>query len=340
MSLSGSYDYTAIASDIITSAFEDIQVIQNGETADNNDVTTALRELNYMTKQWMGKPGFAPGLKRWSRKLAYLFLVQNQNIYSLGTTALGGDKCCVANYTQGTLTAAAAGGAGSITVSTMYASPTYTTATTPASTDYIGIQLDSGAIQWTTVSGSPTLPGSITLGATLTSAASSGNWVFSFATANQANLPLDVLTIMRRDPTSGTQGSSAVSVDYQMDKMGDIYEYEQITNKNIASTPVSWFYQQGLSVGQLFLNCTPAVITNVLRLWLLYPLDDLDVVSNTMAFPQQWYGALGKGLGKRLAPKFGKAWTETHQQNYDEAMAEASNVDPDQTYQYFQPGRD
>ncbi len=334
MGLSGSFDYTALASDIITSACEDIQVIQNGETIDNNDQTTALRELNYMVKQWMGKPGFAPGLKRWSRKTAYLFLALNKNIYSLGTTANSGDKCCVANYTQGTLTAAATGGAGTIAVSVMNASPTYTTVTAPANTDYIGIVLDSGDIQWTTVSGSPSLPGNITLGANLTSAASSGNYVFSFAVTNQANLPLDVLTCKRRDPTASP------AIDFDMDRMMDIYEYESIPNKNITSTPVSYWYQMGLSVGSLYLNCEPATITNVLRMTLLYPLDDVDIVSNTMAFPQQWYGALGKGLGKRLAPKFGKAWTQTMQDNYDEARAEAGMVDPDITFQYFQPGRD
>ena len=125
-----------------------------------------------------------------------------------------------------------------------------------------------------------------------------------------------------------------------MDKMMDIYEYESIPNKNITSTPVSWWFQMGLSVGSLYINCVPAQITNVLRMTLLYPLDDLDVVSNTLAFPQQWYGALGKGLGKRLAPKFGKAWTDTMEQNYNEAMLEASMVDPDSTYAYFQPGKD
>jgi len=335
VALSGSYDYSCTASDVITSAFEDIQVIQNGETADNNDVTTALRELNYLAKQWMGKPGFAPGLKRWSRKTAYLFLALNKNVYSLGTTANGGDKCCVAEYTQGTLTADAANGATTIAVSLMYASPTYTTATAPVATDYIGVVLDSGAIHWTIApAGAITLPGNIGLTVGLTGAAASGNYVFSFAVANQTNMPLDVLICKRRDPTLSQ------AVDEDMDRMLGIYEYESIATKNITSSPVSYWYQMGLSVGNLYINCVPESVTDVLRMTLLYPLDDLDAVGNTMAFPQQWYGALGKGLAKRLSPKFGKAWTETMQQNYDEAMAAAAMVDTEVNYQYFQPGRD
>ena len=335
MALSGSYDYTVTASDVINKALTDIQVLSNGETVDNNDLATALVSLNLMTKEWMGKPGYAPGLKRWTRKTAYLFLRLNKNIYALGTAANSGDKCCVAEYTQGTLTAAAAGGASTVAVSLMYASPTYTTTTAPSATDYIGVQLDSGDFHWTVApAGAISLPGNIGLTVVLPSAASAGNYVYSFTTANQTNLPLDVLTCMRRDPTASQ------AIDFQMDKMGDIYEYEQIPNKNITSTPVSWWYQQGLSVGSLYINCVPAQITNVLRMTLLYPIDDLDIVSNTMAFPQQWYGALRWALAKDLAPGFGKSWTQTMEDNLSAAMASAANVDPDMTYQYFQPGRE
>jgi hypothetical protein len=328
MPISGVYSYSVDASTVITSALEDIQVVQNGETINNDDLTVSLRELNLMTKAWMGKPGFAPGLKRWTRKVGYLFLRKNKNIYSLGPIASGGDYCCTTNYTQGTLTAAAAQSATSISVSAMYASPTYTTATTPANTDYIGIVLDSGDIHWTTVSGSPTLPGTITLSVGLTGPASSGNYVFSFATSGQTVLPLDVLTWRRRDINA---------IDYEGTKMQDIFEYEAITNKNIVSTPVQWFYQMGLSVGQLMINCMPATITDVFRMQLLYPIDDESTTASTMAFPQQWYSALAKGLGKRLAPKFGKAWTDTMEANFQEAMADASMVDPDQTSMFFQP---
>jgi hypothetical protein len=334
MPVSGSVDYSVSASDIITCAGEDIQIIQNGETMDNADVTTCLRTLNLMTKEWMGKPGFAPGLKKWTRRTGYLFLVKNKNIYGLGTIANSGDYCCVGNYTQGTLTASAAGGAGTIAVTTMYASPTYTTATPPSTTDYIGIQLDSGDIQWTTLNGTPTLPGNITLTANLTSAATLGNYVFSFAITKQTQLPLDVLSCRRRDPTAGT------AIDYEMDKMNDIYEYEAIANKNITSTPVMWYFEKGLALGNVYINCVPALITNVLRLILLYPIDDEDLVTDTMAFPQQCFAALEWGLAKKIAPKFGKSWTDTHEQNYQEAMAQFGLVDPDMTYSYFQPGRE
>ena len=94
MPVSGSYDFSVSASDVINSSLEDIQVLQNGETVDNNDLTVALRELNMMTKAWMGKPGFAPGLKRWTRKTAYLFLQLNKNVYQLGPVASSGDYCC------------------------------------------------------------------------------------------------------------------------------------------------------------------------------------------------------------------------------------------------------
>ena len=162
--------------------------------------------------------------------------------------------------------------------------------------------------------------------------ASAGNYIFSFSTAKQTVLPLEVLTCYRRDPTASP------AIDFQMSKYNDIYEYESVPNKNITSTPVQWWFQMGLATGTFYLNCLPVNTTNLMRMTLLYPIDDESVVANTMAFPQQWYSALSKGLGKRLAPKFGKAWTDTHETNYQEAMAEAGMVDADQTFAYFQPG--
>ena len=87
MALSGVYDYSVLASDIITASFEDIQVVQPGETIPTADQVVALRTLNLLTKEWMGKPGFAPGLKRWSRNFVYMFLRLNKNIYVFGQTA-------------------------------------------------------------------------------------------------------------------------------------------------------------------------------------------------------------------------------------------------------------
>ena len=335
MAVSGSFDYTCTGLNVITAALEDIQVVQSGETIGNDDQATALRTLNYMVKEWMGKPTFAPGLKRWTRKWFYLFLRLNKNIYTLAQAGVTGDDiACVDSYAHTTLSANAAAGQPVIAtqaVTAYYNWPTGVAGSyTSVNSDPIGVQLDGGDIQWSTIkTGGGTA--AVTLNDNLTGTAASGNVVFTFPLLNLADLPLDFLTLVRRDLNG---------IDYPMDKMQDVYEYEQISNKNITATPITWFYQKQRVIGQMLLSCFPSTKTDVLRGVALYPIDDEDTTADTMAFPQQWYGALEWGLAKKLAPKFGKEWSQTMQGNYDEAMASAAAVDPEVVPQYFQPGRD
>ncbi len=329
MALSAVYDYTVTGTDIITGALEDIQVVQPGETIANVDQVTALRELNLLVKEWMGKPGFAPGLKRWSRSFVYMFLRLNKNIYTFGQTAATTDNAARNSYNSTTTSAAATSGQAVIAVtSTILSWPTGQSGGVIATGDNVGVLLTTGDYQWSTgtVSGS-----NITLATNLTANVASGAQVFSYPVANFVDLPLDFLTCVRRDING---------IDYPMDKMLDMYDYEQITNKNITTTPVAWFFEKKLSTGNLYLNGFPSTLTDVIRACVLYPLDDFSAVGNNPAFPQQWYSALTRGLSKKLCPKYGKAWSQTMQDNFDEAMQSAAAVDPETVPQFFQPGRE
>ena len=330
MATSGSFDYTVTALQVMTAAYEDIQVVQEGDSPNTNQQTMGLRTLNLMTKEWMGKPTFAPGLKRWTRNFIYVFMRLNVNIYVLAQAQSGANNAALNTYNSATLTSAANSGQAVINISSVTSWPRNVVTGSIANTDIIGVLLSTGDFQWTTVSsggGTSTL----TLAANLTANAASGAQVFSYTAANVVDLPLEFVTCVRRDING---------IDYPMDKMFDMYTYEQIANKNITSTPIQWFWEKKRINGNIYLDCFPATMTDVLRICALYPIDDEDSVSNDMAFPQQWYGALEWGLAKKLAPKFGKAWTETMEQNYMEAMSSASAVDPETVPQYFQPNRD
>lgn len=331
MPVSSSFNYAVTADDIITCALEDIQVVQSGQAIDPADYTVCLRTLNLMTKEWMGKPAFAPGMKRWTRNFLYMFMRLNKNIYSLAIGQTSADNAALNAYTSATLTAQAASGQAVIAISAKTAWPTGISGNGAiANTDVIGVLLSTGDFQWTTVlSGGGT--STLTLNANLTAIASSGAQVFAYPAASVVDLPLEFLTCARRDING---------IDYPMDKMFDMYEYEQITNKNVTSTPIRWFWEKKRINGNIYLDCFPTTMTDVLRVCALYPIDDEDAVGDTMAFPQQWFGGLEWGLAKKLAPKFGKAWDKTMEDNYMEAMASASAVDPETVPQYFQPNRD
>lgn len=330
MSASGNFDYTCTANDIITSAFEDLQVFQPGETLQNHDVVTALRTLNLMTKEWMGKPTFAPGLKRWTRNFMYMFMRLNQNIYQVAQGQTGANNAALNTYQSTTLSAQAASGQAVIAINSVNIWPRNVTGGSIANTDIIGVLLSTGDWQWTTVlSGGGT--STLTLATNLTATAAANTQVFSYTAANVVDLPLEFITCVRRDING---------IDYPMDKMFDMYEYEQITNKNITSTPTRWFYEKKRVNANIYIDCFPATMTDVFRACVLYPIDDESLSTNDMAFPQQWYGALEWGLAKKLCPKYGKQWSDTMEQNYMEAMASASAVDPETIPQYFQPNRD
>ena len=68
MATSGSWNYSVTALQIITSAYEDIGVIANGQSIDPDDLATGLRTLNILVKQWMGLnakfPGYSSGPAR------------------------------------------------------------------------------------------------------------------------------------------------------------------------------------------------------------------------------------------------------------------------------------
>ena len=163
--------------------------MQPGDTVSSASFTAhstmMARKLNMLCKQWMGTPDYAPGLKTWTNKRAYLFLQKGEGVYTLGptTTATGATNKWATSYVTTTIGAAEAAGQ---TVLTM------TDGSIFSDTNRIGIQLNTGYIQWTTVSGAPS-GNDVTVAVALTSAAAAGNRVFGYATTAQGRRPLDIL---------------------------------------------------------------------------------------------------------------------------------------------------
>lgn len=52
MATSSSWNYSMAAADIIKAAYEDLGVLQPGQTVSNADSTMALTRLNMLVKQW------------------------------------------------------------------------------------------------------------------------------------------------------------------------------------------------------------------------------------------------------------------------------------------------
>ena len=312
MATSGTYTYSATAAQAIQEALEILGVLESGRTPTTADQTSCLTTLNMMVKQWSGNFDFAPGLKAFARKRGYIFPQKNQGSYSLGPT---GDNASL-SYVTTTMRVAGTATATILEV-------TSTTGMTAA--DKIGILLDSGTIQWTTISSVTDSDTLVIPASGLTSAAAAGNRIFAYTT--KLMRPLYIESAALRD-TDGNDSEMFPVVDY----------YESLPAKSTDSDPGFYLYENSLTNGTLFLDYEPSDMTKVIRITFMAPAENYDAVANDIAYPQEWLAAVSIGLAKRVAPKFKVAWSNELESNYTEALRIARTSYAETSEEYFQPG--
>ncbi len=325
MTTSGSWNYSVTASDIITGALENINVLEGGESVDSDDSTVALRTLNQLVKQWQGSADQAPGLKVWTRQRITLFLAVDQVRYLIGPGS--SDARATTSYGRTTVSAAySAGTSLDVTALTDTTTNVGTTVTMTAA-DIIGVVLDDGTISWTTISSAASSP--ITLGGALAGAAAAGNYVYWFT--SRAQRFVDIEDARLRD---------SELIDTKVDVYTDVQQYESIPQKGGQGDPTAILVEPLTTQTRVTLDFAPQDVTKQLRLTVIYPSEDYDATSNDIAYPQEWFAALEWELAKRLAPKFNKRWTETHEINWKQATQIARQLNPQATTIYFQPHAD
>jgi hypothetical protein len=320
MASSGSYDFLVTGTQIVTDALENIGVLAAGGTVASADQTMMLRKLNLITKQWMGKSDFAPGLKLFTRARGYLFLNTGNPVYTLGPTSTTGGTTNKFTSTYVSTTIASDEAASQTVISV-------TSSTGILDTNRIGIELDDGSIQWGLVAVSPA-GNDITIGTALASAASAGNRVFAYATTTQGQRPLDIISASLRN---------IEGVDTELTPMS-VEEYEQISNKSADGTPSSFYYEPNLIDGTIYLDVEPSDVTQVIRVLYWRATEDFDSISNDAAFPQEWLRPLCLQLTIDGCLPFGRQVTPEMKMLRDEALAIAKNAYPEETSLHFQPG--
>jgi hypothetical protein len=275
MATSGSVDFALNRNEIITEALSVLGELGEAETVGGNRLDQCNRWLNIMVKAWM-----AQGARLWAMKQATLFLAEGTASYSLGATGTH----CTHNYIQTTLSTDEALGSTSLSL---------TSTTGMSASDNIGIVLDDGSLQWTTISGAPGAPTTIATG--LDSAASSGNVVFTYTTKINRPQRIDQDSAFWR---SSDGEDTPVAIISRTD-------YAQLANKTSTGKPVQAYYDPQLGNGTLYVWPAPSDVTDVLRFWYERPLEDFDAAADTPDFPIEWAEALIFGLADRLAPTAG-----------------------------------
>lgn len=318
MTTSGSFSFTVNRDQVIRQSMLNIGKLDELENPTAQDITDCNLVLNMLVKQLMGRTDFMAGLKVWKRKWGYLFLSNSTNKYTVGPNGTGWTNTFVRPVT----TATALTGAGSITVAS---------ATGIAATYNIGIQLDSGALFWTTVSNVVGLV--VSLNAVLPSQSSTGSQVFCYQTAAQQ--PLNIETAVLRDQ---------FNEDQPLRFLRTVQDYANLPGKTDTQTisdPTAIYYEFQLTNSFLYTDCGAANdVTKYIVVSYMEPVQDMVNPADTFEYPQEWFLPITWGLSKQIAPMYNMPWTPTMQDNFQAALMVAGHKDAEVSTLYFQPGEE
>lgn len=277
MSTSGTYTSSRNRDQIIKRAARIIGAIEAGETMSSEEVTDFSEALNAMVKHWQ-----TLGQYIWTTREAALFLQTDQVRYELGTT--GADHA-TESFTRTTLSADAASGDTSFSI---------TSATGFATTQYLGIELDDGLMQWTTVSGLASTV--VTPTAALTGAASTGNSVITYAT--KLVRPLKVLSARRYNFSSALDTPLSVY---------DKIEYHELPNKTSEGVVNGIMYDRrggANATGHFYTWQEPANVDDCIKFTFARPIQDFTTAADDPDLPQEWMQALVWNLADQMSLEY------------------------------------
>lgn len=274
MPSSGVSTFSVTCQQLITDAFILAEIIDDTDVLEAADYNVALNALNKMVKSLQAR-----GYGLWLNQEVFLALGYQQQSFLLGPT---GDNCS-ASMNQAAI--ATSGNAGDTSI-------TLVSAAGISNGDYIGIQLDDGTMQWTTVSGIPA-NNIVPLAAALTYSASIPNIVFSYTT--KINRPLEIIEARLRDKNG---------LDSPMDII-NVYDYRQsLSQKATQGKPNQVAYDPQLTNGVLYVWETASDVTDRLVMTAKRPVYDFVNVGDEPDFPIEWSEFLEAALARRLSFKF------------------------------------
>lgn len=283
----------------------------------------AMTRLNLMVKQLQGSSDGAPGIPIYSRQRIALFLAKGQQTYLVGPAAT--DARCATSYGITTLSADEAASQTTLSITSNTDTTTFPgTTITMANSDIIGIELNDGTIQWTTISGTP--GATATVGNALTGAAAAGNKVYWF-TARAQRFPVLEAAVLRDENRN----------DLELGVYKQVEQYELgVVDKYADGDPTCILVEPLTTSTRVTLDSQPTDVTKYIILTALYPAEDYDATTNDIAYPQEALLFLSWSLARICAPAKGVPWTAQMQDIYTTARSVYMNLNPENSVLYFQ----
>ena len=323
MSTSGVVTFRSTRDQII----EDAVTKLGGADPENTAVLTtaqttkAARNLNMLVKHYQTK-----GLHLFKRRFGVIFPQDNQGVFVLGSPGPAGDHASlttplgVGGFVQTTLSAAAASGASTVTLTTLSSpSSAGVAAVTIVTTWNIGVELDGGTVQWTTVNGAPSGT-TCTLTATLTGAAASGNTVYAYAT--KLIRPLRILDAWIGDDRENASQLNLVTRDY-FNRLGD---------RSAQGTPSTIYYDPQTNAGHVYVYPKFDSVDSQIYIEFESPIEDFTATGEDFDMTQEWNLTLVFNLALILAPDYTCPMTTFKQIQYLADLYERQVTGWDQEY--------
>lgn len=269
MTTSGTVTFESNVNTIVQDAFRVTGILGEGQTLSAEQMNLGLRTLNRMLTHWNTQ-----SIHLWKKRDIILYPVKNKTRFVLPT-----DRASYADDTIKTeIATAAVSGATAIIVDD---------SSGIVAADQIGIELDDGTIQWTTVAS--VLGTTINLSAALTDDVAVDNHVYSYTTTIVKPLNLHDAQLIKQ-----TDDSYAISIISEAD-------YNSLSNKTTAGDPSQVYFKPLLSTSEIYVYQTFDSVKERLQLTCSFSIQDAGTIANTLDIPVEWERAVIYNLGKDLA---------------------------------------
>jgi len=158
--------------------------------------------------------------------------------------------------------------------------------------DHIGIELDSGSLQWTYINAA--LSTTITLGDALTGAVAVDNHVYSYK--EKTARPTEIVE-SRRVLSDGT--------DVQL-IIGGRHDYMLLSDKTTESVVNQIWYDKQLTNGVMRVWPEPSDVQEYIKFTAKLLIQDIDSLTDNFEVSVEWLLAVSWNLAVLLSPKYGK----------------------------------
>lgn len=301
MATSGTVTFRTNRNEIINGALRLVGGVDAENTSGGSaaQISNGAEALNLLVKSLE-----ANGLQLWERRYGVIFPQKNQQFYMLGTPGPGGDHACLTTplgtgFVRTTIATAAVSGATTIEVASITGAGTAAvTATSITDTYAIGIELDDGTMQWTTVSGAPSGT-TVTLAAALTDDVAVGNVVNCYQT--KLMRPLEVLDGFTRQKDTGSDPGVYNDIPHLILSRE---QYNRFGSKPSSGTSIQMYYDRQSNSGYLYIYPTTLDVSNEIFIEFTKPIDDFSSSADDYDLPQEWGEYLKFALAVRLAPEY------------------------------------